>query len=417
MRKIWFCVLILLMGISATAAQNDSTPAIILAGVQNGQISIFTFDPNTDLLEVERLPTHPSVEGFDNLSWSPDGLILSFTQRINPRLELEPAREEMVFAPYLPEHRPYVVETSLSRYLELFFTPQFDSAGFLTYVIRPPEDVIYQDDDLHGVMLDVYQRFQYPGQVPQRIGQIVYGYGCGHTPSSPMEAIQDAEGALDSVIMATRHGIVFSPFCVGRGLALSTEGQFTLLHHNLELITFSPDRETLAGWDYSANSLVWYDLATRTINECSVEGEVTRADWAADGTSLYYSTRYLTGELELTPEESVDLNEIMTLSEFLMGRYGVSLYRLTPETCTSELLYSNPDAYAISRIQPLSDSLLFSEIENGLAWFNQILADGERDFTREWSTRDIVTLNLYYLPFGEDARVIGQGIEKITVRP
>jgi hypothetical protein len=416
MRQKWFCVLVLLIGISTAAAQAESTPPIIFAGVQNRQLSVFIYDPDAGDLEIERLLTHPSVEEFDNLSWSPEGLILSFTQRIDPHLELEPLREELIFAPYLPEHQPYVVETSLSRNLQLFFAPQFDAKGYLTYVVRPLEDVIYQDADLQGVLLDVYQRTQYPGPLPQRIGQIVYGYGCGHTPSSPMEALQDAEGALDSVVMATPHGIVFSPFCAGRGLALSTEDQFTLLHDNLRLIAVAPDRETLAGWDGSTGTVVRYDLATRAATECPVESEVTQVAWALDGSSLFYSTRYPAGEFEFAPIDTAALNEVIDLSESLMVRYGVRLYRLAPETCISELLYDNPDAYAISRILPLAERVLFSEIENGEAWFAQLLTDGERDFTREWSTRDIVTLTLYDLPFGGEAHVIGRGIEKVAVR-
>jgi hypothetical protein len=417
MRYIWLCVVLLLGGITTTFAQTDSAPPVIFTGVQDGQLRIFTYDPDADTLQHENVPTHPATEEFDDLSWSPDGLVLSFSQHINPHLEFEPMRDELIFAPYLPEHQPYLIETSLARNLQLLYPPQFDSGGYLTYVIRPPVDTIYEDDDLQGVVLDVYQRFYLPGQRPQLSGQIVHLFGCGHTPSTPMEALHDADGALKSAVQVTPFGIAFTPFCRGRGLALSSEESFILLNKNLNLIMFAPDQATVAGWDGNQNVVVQYDLATRTTIECSVDGQITQLAWALDGTHLYYSTQILAGNLEFTPAEADALNAIMTLSEYVTERYAVNLYAITPGTCDAQLLYSNPDAYAISRIQPQADYVLFSEIANGEAWFDQILADGARDFTREQSTRDIVALKLYYLPFEGETRVIGQGIEKVTVRP
>jgi hypothetical protein len=405
-----------MVGVSTTFAQGDVLEPVIFAGVQDGQLRIFTYDPDFDTLEAASVPTHPAAEEFDNLSWGPDGIVLSLTQRVDPHLELEPSREEMIFAPQLPEHQPYLVETSLSRNLELFFRPQFDAGGFLTYIVRPPEDTIYQDEVFQGVVLDVYKQFYIASQPPLRSGQIVYGYGCGHTPNSPMEALLDAEGSLKSMVAETPYGIVFSPYCVGRGLALSAEGAFTVLHDNLQFVVSAPNPEILAGWDYSTSAIILYDLATEIESVCPVEEEVTQLAWSLDGATLYYATRYPTGEFEFTPSEAEALNAIMPLSETLTMRFGVRLYKMTPATCVSERIYVNANAYAISRIQPTIESLLFSEIENGDAWFDQMLADGQRDLMRESSTRDIVGLNLYHLPIGGDALLIGQGIEKVTVQ-
>ena len=414
---IWLCVLILFSGIAAPLKQANPVPPIIFAGVQDGQLRMFTYDPNTDSLNTENVSTQPSAETFDNLSWGPDGTVLSFTQEVNPHLEFEPARDELIVVPYLPDHQPYLVETSLARALQTFYAMRYDPAGFLTYVIRPAVDTIYQDDDLQGVVLDVYQRYYLSGQPPQLSGQIVYTFGCGHTPSSPMEALHDADGALKSMVQATPLGIAFTPFCRGQGLALSTGDSFTLLNSVLNLITFAPDPITLAGWDSDQNTVVQYDLATRMAAGCPVEGEITALAWAPDGTTLYYSTSVRTGDLEFTPDETEALNAIITLADYLIANYEVNLFAMTPGTCDAELLYSNPAAYAISRIQPQAEYVLFSEIANGAAWFDQLLADGSRDLIREQSIRDIVALQLYYLPFDGAARVIGQGIEQVTSRP
>ncbi len=417
MRYLWLCVLVMFGGIAATLQQTEPTPPVIFAGVQDGQLRIFTYDPDTASLSKENVPTHSSAEWFDNLSWGPDGWVLSFTQHVTPNQEFEPTRDELIVMPYLPDHQPYLVETSLARGLQTAFAIHYDTTGYLTYVTRPSTDTIYQDDDLQGVVLDVYQRYYMSGQPPQLSGQIVNVFGCGHTPSSPMEALHDADGALKSAVQVTPFGIAFTPFCRGQGLALSGEESFIVLRRSLNLIAFASDQTTVAGWDSSHNTVVYYDLATRTATECPVDGEITKLAWAPDSATLYYSTSVHNGELAFTPAETEDLNMIMTLADYLIANYEVNLFTITPGTCDTELLYRNPNAYAISRIQPQTEYVLFSEIANGEAWFDQILAHGARDFTREQVTRDIVPLKLYYLPFDGAARVIGQGIEQVTVQP
>ena len=416
MRFIGLGIILLLLSLNMVTAQDVEQTEIIFAGVKNGQPTIFTYVPDVGIIHEETIANSPSGAEFDNLSWSPDGRILSFSQDINPRREFEPPRTEFILAPYLEDHQPFLIETSLSRDLQVFFSPKFSRNSYLTYVIRPPADNIHQGEDFSGILLDVYRRYYIAGRSEQ-IGQIVYGFGCGHTPSTPMEALQDAEGALKSLILETEYGVLFSPFCFGRGLALSTDETFELLHANLKLAVHAPDYENVAGWDTSTSTIVQYNLESRTTHECTIEDEVTQLAYVPDNTALYYATRYPQGQLDLSDDNYETLSEIMSLSEHILARYGVRIYRMTLETCQAEMLYENPDAYAISRILPMPDYLLFSEIENGDAWLEQMLADGERDFTREQQHRDIVAVTLYGLQIGqEDAQVIAQGIEKVTVR-
>jgi hypothetical protein len=62
MRYIGLCILILRGGMAVRLQQNDSPSPIIFAGVQDGQLSILTYDPDTDTLSKEPVPTHPSAE-------------------------------------------------------------------------------------------------------------------------------------------------------------------------------------------------------------------------------------------------------------------------------------------------------------------------------------------------------------------
>jgi hypothetical protein len=231
--------IVMLLFLSPILAQETTT--IMVAGVTDSTLTVYEFDLTTgDVIQRRDIAT---ADEFDNLSWSPDGLVLSFVQTVNPGLEFVPRHQEIIFAP-LPFDadyaEPYTIATSLAQRVQFNFGTTFDTQGNLLYGVRPPQDRMYESDAMAGVVVDVYQTFVFDGR-SQKSGEVVHQYGCGHTATSPMEALMDAEtGYAEALLVNTPYGIAFGYNCFGNGLAISTEGEFRMLYEGLRLLRIAP---------------------------------------------------------------------------------------------------------------------------------------------------------------------------------
>ena len=84
---------------------------------------------------------------------------------------------------------------------------------------------------------------------------------------------------------------------MGRGVALLIlkTGEDVLLHETLGGVVVSPDGARVAGTGPEGQVMV-VDLATGDVTAFSAAPGVDLLAWAADGQSLFYSTRQQTGE-------------------------------------------------------------------------------------------------------------------------
>jgi hypothetical protein len=142
--------IVMFLFLSPILAQETTT--IMVAGVTDSTLTVYEFDLTTgDVIQRRDIAT---ADEFDNLSWSPDGLVLSFVQTVNPGLEFVPRHQEIIFAPFpfdADYAEPYTIATSLAQSVQVNFGTTFNTQGNLLYGVRPPEDRIYESDAMTGL--------------------------------------------------------------------------------------------------------------------------------------------------------------------------------------------------------------------------------------------------------------------------
>jgi len=402
---LFWLVAALLLVVAPAAAQGDGSYP--LAAITDGYVMLYGFGDGP-----QQVTQEPAQNTLD-LEWSPNGEYLAFTQwDANYRLGLWLSGRDA--------RPPIQVASGLMAGLPISFTAD----NHLIYAVDTGQ---FSQEPAAGVpgggvVVEAYRLDPGANAEPQAIGSFVYGAGCGGGSSIPADWRYWAEagtgpGIAANVLALTPSGLVHSTACMGRGVALLNlkTGEDVLLHETLGGVVVSPDGARVAGTGPEGQVMV-VDLATGDVTAFSAAPGVDLLAWAADGQSLFYSTRQQTGEsLPASAEEQEQLAQALGMIEpsaAQMPVMSVSLNQLDLASGESTTRYV-AEAYAIGRIVPTPDgqTVLFSQIPNLHDWVAQVLnntIDPMMDVGQQQLAS--VPVTLFALNLADDS-VAGVGID------
>lgn len=349
-----------------TSAQGDT--GYPLAAITGGNIYLYGFG------DAPQQVTETPAQNTLSLAWSPNGQVLAFTRW----------DENYTLALWVYDQPAGGAPVQAASGLLSGLPVTFSAENQLVYAVDTGQFEQTQGG-VGGSIADVYTLDPSAGAAPQQIGSIVFGVGCGGGSSSPADWRYWTEagtgpGGASSIFALTPQGLVYTTRCTGRGVALLNiqTGESTVLDDTLGNAAVSPDGSRLAGV-VEGGQIVVIDLTTGQSTPLVAASGADQVAWAADGASLFYSTRQDTGQtLPATTDEQQQLAQALGIidpSTLQMPVMAVSLHRIDPASGGDTTLYT-AESYAIGRIIPTPDgqTVLFSEIPNLQMWVQQVIS-------------------------------------------
>lgn len=390
-----------------TAPVAVEAPGLTFATVINGALWIYPVD--ADAIQVET----GAVRDIFDLVWSPDGTLLAY-RVLNENFE------SSLWVTTVDGDPPIKIADNPEAGFPFSFTLTGDH---LLYATLSPEEGTYR---INLVIAPIRERI-----APRVVGSFDYQAGCGGGSSIPADWVYNQEtgglGGYSLILAETPFGIVHSIACSGEGLALMNPetGEDTVIAERLGRVNLSPDRTQAVGIVLrvimgTGDLLVRnfrvqvVDLATLEVIEVPVTSEPLRVAFGADNASIYYTMKTDSGNLAAayTAEAIQRLTEVTGYGE--MPAYTAGIWRVDLATFEETEVYSG-DAYAIARLTPLPDGLIFTQIPNLGAWLEGVVAG---QYTSGGPDDGLATVppTVYRL---NDSRVtlLGSGLGQFTVNP
>ncbi len=219
--------------------------------------------------------------------WSPDGTQIAFLD----------SQEHRLLATDVQGSVPVV----LAENLALLYPPTWSPDGTeIAYVT--PTDAMNNNNQVMAIYAIPAPINGETGE-PRLVATFEQGVGCGGGSLDPSDALRERQvGYMGNALTFTwlnDGNILFSNHCSGLGLSrldLMT-GVTTVISPDIARVALSPDQSRIAGIVFDANrqrtSLVVVDLSSGASQTLALDFLPDQVIWAADGASLYTSSRTL----------------------------------------------------------------------------------------------------------------------------
>ena len=347
----------------ATASAQGET-SYPLAAISGGNVYLYGFG------DAPQQVTESPAQNTLSMAWSPNGQYLALTRW----------DENYALALWVYDRQAGGAPVQVASGLISGLPVTFSADNQLVYAVDTGQ-FEQTDGGAGGSIAGVYTLDPAVG-TPQQIGTLTFGVGCGGGSSSPADWRYWAEagtgpGILHAVFALTPNGLVYSTRCTGGGVALlnTQSGESAVLSDTLGNAAVSPDGTRLAG--VADGQLTVIDLTSGASTPVAAQPGADQVAWAADGASLFYSTRQETGRtLPATAEEQQQLAQALGASDPSLLQFPVmtvGLYQVVLADGAVSTLYL-AESYAIGRIIPTPDgqAVLLSEIPNLDLWVQQV---------------------------------------------
>lgn len=253
--------------------------------------------------------------------WSPDGTQVAFLD----------GQEHRLLATDVRGSAPVV----LAENLALLYPPTWSPDGTeIAYVT--PTDAMNNNNQVMAIYA-VPAPLNGAAGSPRLVATFEQGVGCGGASFDPSDALRERQvGYMGNPLTFTwlnDGSILFSNHCSGLGLARLdlTTGVTTVISPDVARVALSPDQSRIAGIIFDANrqntTLVVVDLRGGEPQTVALDFLPDQVAWAADGVSLYTSSRTL---LEWVGDP--------TSGGPAAGEYTVRLWQVEPATGAAQEL-------------------------------------------------------------------------------
>ncbi|MFO7323501.1 MAG: SH3 domain-containing protein [Chloroflexota bacterium] len=402
-RALPACALLALLLLAFPVAGAWQTADLPVAAITDGNVWLYALNG-----QGRRLTNARTGETFNDVIWSPDGSLLTFTG------EVEGRQGASLFV--ASEGGGPLVELvgGLHPMLPVSFTP--DSAE-LVYAQTVPGASTSTSD-----LVQVYRYSPLAGAAPTPIGTFTAVTACNPPPGPALPGAARLGSEVGSrltpryTLAATTFGVLYSANCNNPDLWLMNmnTGATRQLFASVDGVFVA--RDGTRAVVVMGNTLVFVSSEAGPYTQIVPAARPDQVAFGLPGSrEVFYSTRESLGPTPL-PE---GVGEMLSSVYFQMPvSYHVSIRRFSLETGRDELLYE-ADAYGIGRmaLTPDGETLLFSQTPNADIWLDA-LAHGDVAADDTEAALRLTPIEVYALSLADGSvRKLGENWNNFALNP